>query len=81
MVRHTREYFYPMLLSPRAEQLLLAGTPQSLSQAHVAHLEVMLHLDQQVKDALLPSLDTSTTLSSKGCGPRWTFPREGKGDR
>lgn len=41
----------------------------------------MLHLDQQVEDALLPSLDMSTTLSSKGYGLHWTFPRGGNGDR
>lgn len=45
----------------------------------MAHLNAVLHLDQQVKVALLPSLDMSTKLSSKGGGPRWTFPREGKG--
>lgn len=41
----------------------------------------MLCLDQQVEDALLPSLDMSTMLSSKRYGLHWTSPREGKGDR
>lgn len=81
MEHRNGERFSAKFLSLRAEQLLFAGTPQSLSQAHAAHLKVMLYLDQQVKDAPLPSLDASTTLISKGCEPCQTFLREGKGDR